>query len=480
MKKKNLLLLLIGILILLVGILAYQSSSTSSTASAEAEVSEDTSIELIKHKKEEIKQIEVTNEIATLTFIPTEDSWTLADQPSFALDDSTLKYKGGNLITITATRKIDSSDLASFGLDVPQKTVTYTLIDGTSFMLYVGMETADGKNSYVKLSTDDAIYLIGATVAENFETDINSLRTTTLDEITTDTITALKASGKTIDSFDISLNTNQNGYYMSYLLHTKDGQAIELDASTFPELLKLLPASIDIKSFVEDNPTDLSQYGLDDVSLDLYLENTTQEADPDAAPTTDAAGNAVTPVKNVVTSLRYVFGNMTEDGQVYFMKAGDTSVYTTDGAFLAPLLESFDFFNLISKWPALINIDTINKLDLTLNGTTYTYEIVRNGDTTTYMINGKSIGEDAFKLAYRTFIGVSADTQLKEATPSTKSPAVKAVFSLTDGTTKEVLFHPYSDTFYMTTLNGILVGCDIKQFSTLEALLKETLQSAAQ
>ena len=296
-------------------------------------------------------------------------------------------------------------------------------------------------------------------MADSFSGDLTKFRTTELETIDTSTVTALKASGKDIETFDISLNADTQEYTTSYLLQLSDGSIRDMSTNNFLELLKLIPSPITIEHFVADNVTDLTPYGLDVPTLDLYLQNTTTDT---------TSGES----KDVVTEIHYLWGNTTEDGQIYFMKADTQSIYSMNSDFLAPLLEAFDPFYLSAKFIQLTNIAEVMQIDIVLPDSSYTLKI----DGENYTLNDQTLPTDTFKSIYKNIIGISADTELKGATLPTKAPIITFTFTSPEGEKTTYNYYNYDNQFYQTQFKGqSIVGCSIKQFNYLKECLDKAL-----
>lgn len=466
MKKNKFLLLITIILVLLVGLAIFVQNKN---ANAPEEVSAtDTSsetqsnIEVTNYTKDQISKLTVTQGNTNLSFIPNGENWCIEGlSDSTGLNTAAIKVLCDNLLTLDAFKQLNASNIEDFGLTTPAKIITYTFTDGSTKRILLGNSTPDNRSVYLMKEDTSNIFLITTSMANSFKGDLTLFRTTELDKIDTSTVTALKASGKDIESLDVTLNDDTSAYTTSYLLKLSDGSTRDMSTTNFVELLKLIPSPITIENFVADNVTDLTPYGLDNPTLDLYIQNTTTETD-----------EKTNEPKDVITEIHYLWGNTTDDGQVYFMKADTQSVYSMSSAFLAPLLKAFDPFYLSAKFTQLINIADVIQIDISLLGQNYTLKI----DSNTYTLNDKTLSADHFKALYKNIIGISADTEFKNTTLSSDTPAATFIFTSPEGEKTTYTYYDYDKQFYQTTFKGTsIVGCNIKQFTYLKECLDTAL-----
>lgn len=466
MKKNKFLLLITILLVLLVG-LALSVQNKTSPASEEVSTTDTSSavqsnIEVTNYTKEQISKLTITQGGKNLSFIPNGENWCIEGLSDTAnLNTAAIKVLCDNLLTLDAFKQIDASNLEDFGLTIPSKIITYTFTDGSTKRILLGNNTPDNRSVYLMQEDTSKLFLITSSMADSFKGDVTLFRTTELDKFDASTVTALKASGKDLEPIEVKLNDDISAYTTAYLLKLSNGTTRDMSTTNFVELLKLIPSPIIIENFVADDVTDLSSYGLDNPTLDLYIQNTTTETDPE----TNKA-------KDVVTEIHYLWGNTTEDGQVYFMKAGTQSVYSMNSDFLAPLLKDFNPFYLSAKFTQLTNIADVIAIDISLSGQNYTLKI----DNDTYMLNDKKLSADDFKAIYKRIIGISADTEFKEATLAGDSPIATFTFTSTEGEKTTYTYYPYDKQFYQTNFKGTsVVGCNIKQFTYLKDCLDADL-----
>lgn len=464
MKKSKFLLLTTGILILLIclAVFVQNKKETPADESTDTSSSSQSMISVTNYTKDQLSKIEITEGNNSLTFVQDSENWSIEGiNDSKELNTAAIKVLCDNLLTLDASKKLDAANLEDFGLTAPSKIITYTLTDGSVHRILIGINTPDNNSVYIFKEDTQEVFLITTSMADSFKGNLTKFKLTELDTIDTSSVTALKASGKDMDSFDIYLNTDTQDYTTSYLLKLGDGSIRDVSTNNLLELLKLIPSPITIENFVAEDVTDLSPYGLDKPVLNLYLQNTTSE--------TDATTNKS---KEVVTEIHYLWGSSTEDGQVYFMKADTNSVYSMKNDFLKPLLAAFDAFNLSAKFTQLTNIANVMQIDITFPEGSYTLTI----DGEDYTLNNHTLSADTFKSLYRSIIGISADTEFKDAALPSSNPVVSFTFTSPEGEKTTYSYYDYDKQFYQTSFKGqTIVGCNIKQFNYLKECLDKAL-----
>lgn len=503
-RKKNIILLFCIFIGLLALFAIIQKKDASSDSNSETNATE----KVVNFTEDMIEKIIITEGDVSLTFLPieveippeeapsetsgedasldtnTEETpkktieWTLEGKGEMDLNTASIKQIATKSLLMDSSHTVSLTEdltLESFGLTTPQKSVTYTLKDGTTTTLSFGITSVDGDSVYVMKDNDDTtLYMINALTADSLTSDLSYYRTKTLDTIDRNAVIELKASGKDMPIFHLKQNDGTVGFSTSqFVLLSPTSSPIPLSTEATTTLFDSIP-SFYVDAFIEDSPSDLSPYGLDAPTLDLEL--TTQTLDGE----------------NTIThSYHYLFGDFTEDGTIYFMKEGIDSVFSMDGAIIKKLMEQLDTFALSEKLVTLTDIATIDQVDVITAEDTYTLSIEReiatetaeDGTETkvekeTYFAGDILVNEELFKSVYQFIIGIKADTKLSvEGLPSDTRPAFTIRYTLKDGTVKNHDFYPYDNQFYLYKVDDTLyVGCNIKQFDYLKKELHSLIE----
>lgn len=145
------------------------------------------SIKVINDDSDNYKTVTVTNENGTFKLYSTEETvetdssdssgseteikWYLDGYDKELIDSSTVRLIADNAALLSASREITSKTAAECGLEAPKIKTDVLKNDGSEFSILIGSESPDGTGIYVKLSTDDKIYVTESTIMENFTFD---------------------------------------------------------------------------------------------------------------------------------------------------------------------------------------------------------------------------------------------------------------------------------------------------------------------
>ena len=140
---------------------------------------------------------------------------------------------------IEATREITAKTAEECGFGSPTVSADVVTNDGAEYSVLIGADSPDGTGVYLKLSTDDKIYLVESSVKEVFEFDALSLAATD------------SAPGITVTD-DMDDYTDDSGSLISF-------DTITVNGKNFPETLVLAPNTdeslSDIAAFMTTTPS---------------------------------------------------------------------------------------------------------------------------------------------------------------------------------------------------------------------------------
>ncbi len=118
-----------------------------------------------------------------------------------------------------------------------------------------------------------------------------------------------------------------------------------------------------------------------------------------------------------------------------------------------------------------MNLDTINQVDITFEGKTYTLSTEKtqaasddgqSGDAkeevTAYYFNGTKVEEDPFKKLYQTIISPTTEHDIPAeyfAQSKDRTPYMTLTYHLNEGGTIDIAYKPYDDSYYVANTNGI-------------------------
>ncbi|MBP3888463.1 MAG: DUF4340 domain-containing protein [Cellulosilyticum sp.] len=446
------------------------TDTTQTGTSTPTETKPETSTETVRTpivslNSDEVSHIEVTVGSNTLSYTLGEENCSIKGYEDYALDQSGLNYRTNKLLNIEGIRTIKDANLAEYGLDAPSKKATYHLKDGSTITLSLGNLSLDHISVYAMLDSDSStVYVIDSLVYNCMIGDIDTYRTKELESYNSANIYDITIGGSQFENIYLKLSAEQNGYTNSYDLVTDDIKNALANSYSVEQLKTALPV-LAVSEFVADDVTDLSVYGLDQPILHLTMNY----FDP-----TTATSMASPADFDIVGQVDYIWGNTLENGNIAFMKVGDTSVYSMDSSFLTTFKEYATPFYLVSKYVAMPNIKNVTAIDVTFDDATYHMTVDETNES--YTLNNKDMEKSLFKKLYRNVASVSAEIKLEEASTNTTTVAT-ITYTLADGTSKVATFVPSTnDQYYQTYLEDVLlVGVTKTQLNNL----KETLKAAA-
>lgn len=332
----------------------------------------------------------------------------------------------------------NTEDLAQYGLDKPHVSVVADIKEKDPVSLHIGNKTVDGRNYYVRLDEEKTVYLIQSSVGNYFMADIADLRDATLPNIDPRFIRYLyiEARGnKPIEiAYKTDIDTKKTVYGIGlYSLIQPYDTPKEINYLKFDEIIKGLP-KFKAEKFIDDKPVDLSIYGLDNPILKLKLKSKNEET-------------------NISKEADILFGDTFDGDYVYFKYADTDTIYGMRNDFMDPLLKVTPF-DIVDKSIYIVNIKDIKELEVSMNNSSYTFEIKHNTTKDeekaeqAFMYKEKELGEEDFRALYRLIIGISADAEVNQVHEAIGNEVLKIIYTFNDNTTKTITYMSYSDLFY--------------------------------
>ena len=239
----------------------------------------------------------------TLTLRPSDDGWTLTEDPAYHLDDSACSTIRTALAGMKAKRQLEAQPGEDYGFDAPQLVVNVSAA-GESTTLTVGAENPVTGDVYVRREGGDAVYTVDAA------------RFRCMEQTKAELFGAFSPAGITVSDIEAVSYTLQSGETIKL---QSVSQPTEADSTTYQTVWQLTDEP---DAALDTDKTDALL-----AALASYVTGQDTAADPSAcgfdAPLVTAE---VTTADGTVT-LTYAIGT---DGY-YMMVSGDSSVYTVDG-----------------------------------------------------------------------------------------------------------------------------------------------------
>lgn len=436
------------ILIVIVAVMGaayyFINKNKSGTGSADGtDTSSSDTIKLTDYTPDKLAQLTVQDPEGTIVIVKKGTDWALSSPADWKADSGKLDDIVTDAVSMYADKLVgESSDLAQYGLDKPA-TVTLKLTDGTEKTIGIGNATPTKDDYYVMIKGSDKIYTLSSYTGDTLLFKKNDIRDKTLYTLKSDDITSFGMARKGQSVFT-SQKTGSTDWSM---LTPIQG---DVDASAIQPMLDAVSGTL-VKDYIEDNPADLGVYGLANPSYELDFGTSS-------------------------ASYRLLLGDeKTKGSEIYGMLAGTNTVFTIDESaytFLdKPLKE------ILSVFAYLVNIDQVNKVELTMDGQTTTMGIViykdaqgkEDADKDKFTINGKDASgktaddKQPARDFFQAMIGVGLDDIDPGAVPSGKPEITIKYYLKSAPNTMQVDFVPKDADDYYVLRNGTYAGITVRK-----------------
>jgi hypothetical protein len=379
--------------------------------------------ELVKQKNEGEEEKEVWK-------------WLLVSPEGFKYDESKVNSVAINFSSLSADKVIEeeAQDLSQYGLNKPPVVITVKLSDGTVKELELGDMTPTKGAYYAKEKDINKVYTVGSYTGDKLIVSKNDLKNKTLFTFTGEDITAMsmKRNGAVV------FESHKQGDYDWTLTQPIKGTANASAISPMQEAI----AGMSVVEFIEEKPTDLKKYGLENPKY--VLEARTQ-------------GETV----------KIFLGNEADGGKNYYAKVSDDEEVFTVSAELLTFLDK-PIEEIVEVFAYIVNINTVNRVTVEMDGRTDVLDIKtdeEDKDNDVFKFNGTDVSEvkdekdsQIIRKYYQALIGITLSKVEPLAEPSGK-PEITLTYELKeDPGVMKVEFVPKDEYMYYVKRNGEYTG----------------------
>lgn len=438
-------------------------------------------IKVLELDSDDFKTVEVTNKNGKFKLYseeeePEDDSsssdtsstepvinWYLDGYSKDVINSYMVSSIADGAANIEATREITAKTAEECGFGSPTVSADVVTNDGAEYSVLIGADSPDGTGVYLKLSTDDKIYLVESSVKEVFEFDALSLAATD------------SAPGITVTD-DMDDYTDDSGSLISF-------DTITVNGKNFPETLVLAPNTdeslSDIAAFMTTTP---SKRIADNVDSLFNIFKSGLSVSGAYSFDTSAAGQKSVGLDNPDFEATMKAGTQSYTYRFKEQEDGGYAVWFTGckliGKVDASSLEFIDYdtSDFYASWVCLQSINELSNFTIKTADKTYSFDIVYDDSEDaeeTYVItyNGEKLVAENFQNFYEHVISLSCSEYTVESVSG--DPEVSIIFTYSD-TSKEpmtVEFRKVSETRYQYRIGDIDMGKVTS--SSLSKILRE-------
>ncbi len=457
-------------------------------ASEESSETTEDSTTLLSLETDTIQSIYFKNESTEMTLNRTEDdNWEKSDDNSFPVNQTNANNMMNAFADLSASSTIteDADNLADFGLDNPVIQISVTAEDGKTTKIALGAEAPVAGGYYTVLNDGKEVYIVEAAFFSKFNYNLTEMTAVeTIPAVTAENITHLTVENKDKPGFEIVYDEDNPADFAGLTNWTMK-QPYETPVPADADAVSTLLANYSGMSFlscVDYDAGDLGIYGLEEpaatVSLEYfeeYTKDTDNSAEGDTNSETDESIATAEEDEVLKTKLYYsyelIIGTTDEDGN-YYAKSKDSNAVNTMSADAVAQLIDIDAYSNVNHYINLINLDSINRLEVNFGGETYTMTMEKTeaaaddtatqdaeSESTKYYFDDKEVEEDNFKELYQLIISPTTEREIPEEyfeNNTEQTPYLTLTFHFTDTEdTATIQYKPYDESFYVANINGV-------------------------
>lgn len=436
------------ILVVIVALMAgaYYFVNKSRNSPGTTETTSDTEIiKLVDYTSDQIESLTLTNAEGTMVIVKDADgtTWKLSAPADFKGNSSTLSNMVINASSMSADKLVEenAADLAVYGLDKPVS-LTVKAKDGTGKTLEIGAETPTKDAYYAKLKDSPKVYTLASYTAKQFIIGLKDIKDKAVLALNQDDIINVSMDRKGQNVFK-SKKANIGWTLLAPISGNVNAEAIG------PMLTAL--AAVNASSYEELDSKDLAKYGLDNAPYSFEFGTSS-------------------------ASYKLLLGKeKTKGSQIYARLDGSNDVFVLDESAFSFLDKPFK--EIIEVFAYIVNIDQVNKIELTMDGKTTTFGLdvykdadgKSDSDKDKFTMDGKDVsfkdkdGKQPFRNFYQTLIGIGLDEIDTVSTPS-GTPEISIKYYLkTDPGTMQVDFISKDANYYYVMRNGSFANILVKK-----------------
>ena len=329
----------------------------------------------------------------------------------------------------------DPEDISIFGLDDPSAWAIVYDIDGNRAEYIRGDLTPSRTSFYAMEKGDPRVFTISTFSGDNFLFDLDRIRLRTYFPVMDfETTASFRLEPPDERPIEIGLRTgiaplHLTTSFTSFFMHSPYALMRGVDSEAFNDNILGPLSMINMEGFVDDNPSSLVPYGLDRPTR-LQVQSTFGE------------------------SLELLVGNWRQ-GTHFAMLPGENRVLAVSG--LDSIMQIRPF-TLVEKFALLVNIDYVERINITGERGLLTAEVQGQRDDAIFFLNGRRAEDRPFRQWYQTVIGLLFDAEypgpVQTQDTGEGSITIEYELNLFPGARASITLIPYNRDFYALSQEG--------------------------
>ena len=376
--------------------------------------------------------------------------WYLDGYAKDVINSSSVSSIVSSAASVTASREVTAKSAAECGLESPAVKADFVTKDGAEFSLLIGGESPDGTGIYIKLSTDDKIYINDSSIDSSLEFDALSLAAT-------DSIAGVPTSDLSSDYKD------DNGDLSSF-------DSITLTGSNFPEKLIIAPnTDKNLSTYAAYMTTSPTKRIADNVDGIFGLFKSGVSVSGAYSFDTSVSTRKKLGLDNPELTAEIKVGSLT---QRYSFKKQEDGGYAVwyDGAKLIKKIDAssltfidYKVNNYYASWVCLQSINELSNFTIKTPEKTYSFDIVYDDAEDaeeTYVITyeGKKLTAENFQNFYQECISLSCSDFTVDKVSGEPAMTIVFTYSDTERAKTDVKFVKSGAAKYQYSIDGIEMG----------------------
>jgi len=463
--RKKYIKLIVGVLI--IAVLAFMYfflfSDDDLENNSDDDIQED-SVKIIDVAKEKVSSIVLQNDGLITEIIPKENEegqWIIKGFENVDLNQSNIDSFVESMSALSAFEvKNADKNLSQYGLDIKESSIKIISDDG-EHIVWLGTSTADNAYYYVKKDSADTVYKVDSLNGNRFKYTINDFIDKSLPQVSPYKILRLNIKQKNKEEIDLEYTQNKEGNAenliamgMETMNMNKPYPGLAIYPSNLQENVLYNLSDIQLGELVDVSSENFAKYGINDPDAEINVSDDTN-------------------------SLKIIVGKKADDKNYWCTVNDKNSVFLIDEKYITPFLEA-DPVKFVEKFVALYYRADLQKV--VMNNNVKKYEISFgaeetkeennnsensenqnsrfNDDRKTYL-NGKEVDKETFGSLFELITGITFDSIDKTVEAISQNPEVIIKYTLKDGSSEEVKFLPFNDSFYVVdgkSIKGMLVS----------------------